>query len=190
MKRRGPYATGVARRIQTLEAAEALVREHGHEATTMRMVAERVGVTEAALYYHFPTKDILLVELLRFRDDRSRERFDGVDLVSTMLRIVEENQSEPTVIRLITSMAASAADPEHPARDYFDQRYRRMTAEFSRGLGERLGEDVPPERVAEVANILIAVADGLQSRWLIDPALDMVAHLEVLIAAIAGPVPR
>lgn len=185
MKRRGPYAKGVARRIQTLTAAETLVLERGHEATTMRLVAERVGVTEAALYYHFPSKDVLLVELLRFRDERSRARFEGVDPVETLLRIVEENQVEPAVIRLIASMAAGASDPQHPAHDYFQERYQRLTREFSAGLKGRLG-GLPDERVAEIANLLIASADGLQTRWLIDPTTDMVAHLRVLTDAVLG----
>lgn len=186
MQRRGPYAKGVARRIQTLEAAEALVLEQGHEATTMRLVADRVGVTEAALYYHFSSKDVLLVELLRFRDERSRVRYEGIDLVQTLLSIVEENQTEPAVIRLITSMAAGAADPQHPAHDYFHERYRRMTEEFSPSVRERLGDDVADARVTEIANLLIAGADGLQTRWLIDPELDMVAHLRVLTDAVLG----
>lgn len=184
--RRGPYAKGVARRIQVLTAAEALVLEHGHEATTMRLVAERVGVTEAALYYHFPSKDVLLVELLRFRDDRSRARFEGVDLVETLLRIVEENQAEPAVIRLIASMAAGASDPRHPAHAYFRERYQRMTHEFAASLQRRLSGEVSEERVAEIANLLIAGADGLQTRWLIDPTIDMVAHLRVLTDAVLG----
>ncbi|MCC7072359.1 MAG: helix-turn-helix transcriptional regulator [Deltaproteobacteria bacterium] len=37
-------------------AARDLIAQRGYEAVSLREVAERVGVTKAALYYHFPTK--------------------------------------------------------------------------------------------------------------------------------------
>jgi AcrR family transcriptional regulator len=37
--------------------------ENGFEQTSLRQIAERLGITKAALYYHFPSKDELLAEL-------------------------------------------------------------------------------------------------------------------------------
>ncbi len=41
------------RREQMLDAAAALFEQRGYQATSVRQIAERVGCTEAALYYHF-----------------------------------------------------------------------------------------------------------------------------------------
>ena len=41
------------RREQILAAAANLFHEHGYHATSVRQIAEAVGCTEAALYYHF-----------------------------------------------------------------------------------------------------------------------------------------
>jgi AcrR family transcriptional regulator len=57
-------------RIQ--QVAVELFTEHGYEGTSLREIAERLGVTKAALYYHFRSKeDIIesLVEDLRHQMD-------------------------------------------------------------------------------------------------------------------------
>jgi AcrR family transcriptional regulator len=44
-----------------------LFTEHGYEATSLREIAEELGVTKAALYYHFKSKDEIIKSLA---DDR------------------------------------------------------------------------------------------------------------------------
>lgn len=51
-------------REQILDAAASLFAEHGYAGTSTRAIAERVGVRQASLYYHFAGKDELLLELL------------------------------------------------------------------------------------------------------------------------------
>jgi AcrR family transcriptional regulator len=43
--------------------AMELFAENGFEQTSLRQIAERLDITKAALYYHFPSKDELLAEL-------------------------------------------------------------------------------------------------------------------------------
>jgi AcrR family transcriptional regulator len=52
-------------RIQ--EVALELFTEHGYEATSLREIAERLGVTKAALYYHFKTKDDIVASFMADR---------------------------------------------------------------------------------------------------------------------------
>lgn len=51
-------------REQILDAAAALFAQHGYAGTSTRAIAERVGVRQASLYYHFSGKDEILLELL------------------------------------------------------------------------------------------------------------------------------
>ena len=44
-------------------AARALFAERGYRATSMQAIADEVGITKAALYYHFASKDELLRQL-------------------------------------------------------------------------------------------------------------------------------
>ncbi len=46
-----------------MDAARRVVLRHGIAATTLDAVAREVGLTKAALYYYYPSKDALLFEL-------------------------------------------------------------------------------------------------------------------------------
>ncbi len=56
-------------RERILDTALELFIEEGYDKTSLRELAERLGVTKAALYYHFKSKaDILLALHLRLHD--------------------------------------------------------------------------------------------------------------------------
>src|SRR5437764_3916998 len=48
-----------------LQTAQRLFEERGYDATSLRQIAEAVGMTKAAVYYHYPAKEDLLLELTR-----------------------------------------------------------------------------------------------------------------------------
>src|SRR3954464_9326568 len=50
-------------RAALLEAARALIREKGHERTTMQEVARRAGMTTGAIYGNFKNRDELFIAL-------------------------------------------------------------------------------------------------------------------------------
>lgn len=50
-------------RAKVLDAALAMLREQGYEATTMRAIAAAAGVSTGNAYYYFPSKDHLVQEL-------------------------------------------------------------------------------------------------------------------------------
>jgi AcrR family transcriptional regulator len=47
-----------------LDTARRLFLEHGYAGTSLQMIADELGVTKAALYYHVKTKDELLAALI------------------------------------------------------------------------------------------------------------------------------
>lgn len=61
-------------RATIIDAALALFREKGFEETTMREVADRAGLAVGAAYYHFRTKDEILLALYEGTIDNSLER--------------------------------------------------------------------------------------------------------------------
>lgn len=56
---------GTATRAQILDDALELFRANGFGRTSLREIADKVGISKPALYYHFDSKDDLLVELVR-----------------------------------------------------------------------------------------------------------------------------
>ena len=59
---------GTRARIQAV--ALELFTEQGYEKTSLREIAERLGVTKAALYYHFKSKDDIVSSLVEDRVGR------------------------------------------------------------------------------------------------------------------------
>src|ERR1700683_4574635 len=50
-------------RERILDIALELFTEQGYDKTSLRDIAERLGTTKAALYYHFERKEDILLEL-------------------------------------------------------------------------------------------------------------------------------
>ncbi len=59
---------GTREKIQAV--ALELFAEQGYEKTALREIAERLGVTKAALYYHFRTKDDIVASLFADYNDK------------------------------------------------------------------------------------------------------------------------
>jgi AcrR family transcriptional regulator len=65
--------TPVDTRARIQRVAMDLFAERGYDKTSLREIAERLGVTKAALYYHFRSKEELLDSFLRDRLDQLDE---------------------------------------------------------------------------------------------------------------------
>ena len=64
---RSGFAGDIDTRTKIQRVGLRLFTEHGYEATSLREIAEELGVTKAALYYHFRSKDEIIKSLI---DDR------------------------------------------------------------------------------------------------------------------------
>jgi AcrR family transcriptional regulator len=60
-----PTAPRGLARGRVLDAAVALFAEHGVHGTSLQMIADRVGVSKAAVYYQFHSKEDIALEVLR-----------------------------------------------------------------------------------------------------------------------------
>lgn len=65
-------------RERILEVALALFAEKGYEATSMREIAEHLGITKAALYYHFDSKADIVRAMLADTERRVAELAEWV----------------------------------------------------------------------------------------------------------------
>ncbi len=61
-----------------LKEAAALFSEQGYERTSMREIAERVGVSKPAIYYHFANKQALFEELINTAFELSKKRIEEI----------------------------------------------------------------------------------------------------------------
>ncbi len=193
--RRGPYAKTVEVRAAILEAAVTVFSRSGFRSGSVREVAERAGMSEAGVLHHFPSKVELMLEVLKQRDAWQDRRFDELREspaaeLNEMLRIASSNMSEPGAVALYAVLSAEATAPEHPAHDFFVRRYRRGRA-FLTEVFAALAQDgllLVDEHPASLAQRLIALMDGLQVQWLLEPdAVDMGADLRSILEGIVHP---
>jgi AcrR family transcriptional regulator len=73
---------GAATRARILDIALELFNEQGYDKTSLRQIAERLGVTKAALYYHFERKEDILLELHLRLHELGRDLLDQIDALS------------------------------------------------------------------------------------------------------------
>ncbi|MEU0406369.1 TetR/AcrR family transcriptional regulator [Streptomyces griseorubiginosus] len=162
------------RRAEIVRAALEVIAERGYRGASLAVVAERVGLTQQGLLHHFPTKDALLVAVLEERDN-----WDAVPAgswrVDLLTSLVEYNAMRPGIIQTFSALLGESVTEGHPAREYFTDRYTRVRESMAVALraeyGDRLPNGLTPERTAP---LLVAVMDGLQYQWLLDPeSVDM-----------------
>ncbi|MEU5346557.1 TetR/AcrR family transcriptional regulator [Streptomyces sp. NPDC020766] len=194
-KPRGPYRKSAERREQILQAAYEAIDEHGERAS-LQDIADRVGVTQPALTYYFPTRDALLLAVLERRDVLGKElaRTAGSDpgTVDTMVSTTRHTTEHPGLAKLYVTLSAAATDPESPAHDYFTERYRKLAAEVTHDLETQQESGVirADEPADHLARVLLAVLDGLQIQWMHDPSVNIAEIAETftrMLVASAGP---
>ena len=162
------------RRAEIVRAALEVIAERGYRGASLGAVAERVGLTQQGLLHYFPTKEALLVAVLQERDQwdavpNTRWRMD------LLASLVEYNAMRPGIIQTFSALLGESVTEGHPAREYFTERYVQVRANMTEMLraeyGDRLPNGLTPERTAP---LLVAVMDGLQYQWLLDPeSVDM-----------------
>lgn len=72
---------GAERRERVMEAALGVIADRGLAATRISDIAERAGMSAGHVMYYFRSKDLVLMEALRFVEDRMHEEV-GVELAS------------------------------------------------------------------------------------------------------------
>ena len=182
---RGEYAKTPERRQQIVDAAVEVFSSAGFHKGSIRDVAEKAGLSQAGLLHHYPSKEHLLEAVLTWRDSETRrllgEPFpEGLDFLRGMVRAAEHNATTPELVELHVIVSAEGTSEEHPLRDYFVRRYASVV-DLTRRAFERAateGQVQPGVDCASAARTLVALMDGLQIQWLLDPDhVDMAADL-------------
>ena len=132
----GRSQKGAAKRQAILDAALAVFGEVGLHGASLREIAGRVGVSHQSLMHYFPTKNELLMAVLRRRDERLRRHFDDEDGMSLaeLISLAEDNVGMPGVIELYNMASAEATNEDHPAHAYYAEFYESIIASNARYL--------------------------------------------------------
>ena len=103
-------ASYTAAQTRTIEAALGLFAEHGISGTSLQMIADALGVTKAAVYHQYNTKDEIIVAVAQVvlarleaavtaaEAERSRQRGREV-LIAAMVDLAVERRSMASVLQ-------------------------------------------------------------------------------------------
>jgi AcrR family transcriptional regulator len=194
--RRGSYAKGIAKREEILARALEVIAREGYRGASVKELADAVGLSQAGLLHYFDSKEELFTEILRKRDeidtvglgvsgDPADDLPADVDL-STLragyLGIVRHNADVPGLVHLFARLSVDAADPEHPAHEYFVRRGEELRGFFATAIaaGQATGDIDDRTDPIVLARLFQAVADGMQVQWMLEPEVDMTATVDAL----------
>ena len=171
------YAKGAAKRREILDAALAVVAEHGYRNSSLQEIADAVHLTKAGVLHYFDSREELMAEVISERDAQDQAAFAGLgpDLLGTLSRTIEHNGTVPGLVQLYSRLVTEAEAPEHPAHDYVRERYDSIVMALAESVRQRQREgsvraDIDPMVLARAAT---ALSDGLQLQWLHDNSVDM-----------------
>ena len=112
---------GVTTREAILTAAQRMFSEQGYDATSLRQIADAVGTTKAAVYYHFPAKEHMLLELTRpwldalgglVAEMRSNAAKGGCDAAGTLEAYLDVCIAHHRTLNLLANDPATGNHPD------------------------------------------------------------------------------
>ena len=173
-----PTGPATSTRERILDIALELFTEQGYDKTSLRDIAERLGTTKAALYYHFKSKSDILLELHL----RLHALGQGVlDELSALETGPEKAAAWPHLLdRFITEVAANRPLMQLHQRNqsavealHDSERHRAanddIEAQFRRLLRS---PDIPKETRVRMACSIAAVMAGLLTAEMFDDIPD------------------
>ncbi|HXM53996.1 MAG TPA: TetR family transcriptional regulator [Candidatus Dormibacteraeota bacterium] len=179
---------GEQTRSAIFAAALALFQERGYEATTMRAIAERAGVSLGSSYHYYPSKSHLVLGFYRHVHERhqvacapilARER----DLTARLRGVIRAAVMTCEPFHDVSaSIFSTVADPASslnpfgeaamPLRDEVITLYARVVE----GADARL----PPDLAAELPRLLWLYQMGVLYFWMLDTSAGRLRTLEVV----------
>jgi TetR/AcrR family transcriptional regulator, cholesterol catabolism regulator len=127
------------RRVQLLDAAARLFRERGYHATSMRDIAKAVGMLSGSIYYHFDSKEEILLAVYEEGKRRVAEAVDAaVDAETDPWRRLEaacaahlgvlfgSRDFTQVMIQTLPHEAGAAESRLRELRRDYEQRFRRL----------------------------------------------------------------
>ncbi|MER0484567.1 TetR/AcrR family transcriptional regulator [Streptomyces sp. Edi2] len=181
----GPDAltfTERGRRRQLIEATIDLISTRGYPATSLSAIAERAGLSKAAVLYHFSSKD----NLTRAALEQVMEQFRGHvgervaraasprDAIIAYVRaMIGYQQAHRRQVRVITEMLLDdegGTRLKTPGSHDTHGRWQALAALLTEG------QEAGVFREFDVQTIALAIGgaiDGVIAHWLVHPELDL-----------------
>ena len=189
-KSRVPRVSAGLRREEIVAAAHEVFGARGFHKASLGEIAEKVGITHSGILHHFGSKVQLFVEVLAYRERLDLSGFEneelprGRDMLRHLVRTAAVNTGRVGLVQSYVVLSAESVTEGHPAQSSFRSRFAVLRDQIARALEETCEHAgrPPATEVDAAASCIIAVMDGLQVQWLLEP--DRVSMPEALTLVI------
>jgi AcrR family transcriptional regulator len=133
---------GTARRAQIRRVAAELFDANGYRETSMDAIADAVGIKKASVYYYFPSKDQLLVELheemIELIISAQEERVGAADhtpqrmLLAIMTDLVTLQETHPGHLKIFFEHYRELPEPVRTTIAAKREHYRQLLIQVLR----------------------------------------------------------
>lgn len=166
---------GRARRAEILQAARRLFAQNGFRGTSLVMLAQEIGISDAGLLYHFPSKNDLLLAVLEETDREQEARMSGdvpatdAQYIASWAEFGKVLEDDPVLTALDVLMSAEHLQNASDFNLYFQSRYQtfreRLVTSFEAGRKAGIFKTDFDPHIEAV--LMLATLDGLRLQWLL-----------------------
>ncbi|OZG62739.1 TetR family transcriptional regulator [Bifidobacterium lemurum] len=188
--------TAEERRTQIIEASVRLISRYGSYGFSMQSLADAVGLTLPGLGHYVKSREELLAQIietyydsgmdfLKNPEESGQTQSDGHgesgtgdrhprNYPSAIREVVRTNAQRPELVSLFMRLAIEAADPHHPAHDFYVERHTGVLRSMMDGDWNLPEEYRDPERLHDLIVTVFFAMDGVQIQSLTNPNETMV----------------
>ena len=160
------------RKLEILRTLVRMMTESENKHITTKSLAAAIGVSEAALYRHFPSKAKMYEEIIGFAENYvmtavnniSSSEYSGLEQAKKLfLALVDIKAKEPGLVFLFCGDSLTSEDPR--LQGELNRFYGQLQAVFKQSLRLAVAQEEVPEGydVLTRANMLVALILG---HWL------------------------
>jgi TetR/AcrR family transcriptional regulator len=163
-----------SRKLQILEALASMLEKSPGQRITTAALAKEVGVSEAALYRHFPSKARMFEGLIEFIEETLFSNINRImqNESDTLVRcekvlglILMFSERNPGMCRILNGDVLAGEKPR--LRERLEQLFERLETQIKQILREAEIRDQKTTRIGnqETAQLLLSFADGQISQY-------------------------
>ena len=160
------------RKLESLRTLVRMMTESENKHITTKSLAAAIGVSEAALYRHFPSKTKMYEEIIGFAENYvitavnsiSSSEYSGLEQAKKLfLALIDIKTKEPGLVFLFCGDSLTSEDPR--LQGELNRFYGQLQAVFKQSLRLAVAQEEVPEGydVLTRANMLVALILG---HWL------------------------
>ena len=153
------------RKLEILRTLVRMMTESENKHITTKSLAAAIGISEAALYRHFPSKAKMYEEIIGFAENYvMTAEYSGLEQAKKLfLALVDIKAKEPGLVFLFCGDSLTSEDPR--LQGELNRFYGQLQAVFKQSLRLAVAQEEVPEGydVLTRANMLVALILG---HWL------------------------